>query len=329
MEFKDYYKVLGVERTASDEALKKAYRRLARKHHPDVSKAADAQSRMQEINEAYEVLRDRERRLAYDQVGQDWASGQTFTPPPGWDSGYEFSGGPKDVQEPFGHSDFFEALFGAAQRTGRAGGRGSRAAAGAGRGVGDSSGMRGEDHQAKIIVPLEDAFAGAQRELLLHHPSTDGGTVRLVERRLQVSIPRGIRAGQRIRLAGQGSPGLGGGPAGDLYLEVEFAPHPQYRVEGRDLQVDLRVAPWEAALGTRLRVDTPGGAVELAIPAGSQSGRRLRLRGRGIPAGGTSGEAGDLYVQLQLVLPPADSEAARSFYRKMKDDFAFDPRATV
>lgn len=309
MEFKDYYKVLGVERGASDDEIKKAYRKLARKHHPDVSKAADAAARMQDVNEAYDVLRDPEKRAAYDRVGQGMRGGQEFHPPPGWDAGFEFSGAPEGAG--FGdHSDFFETLFGAARR--------ARSPAGAGRGG------RGEDHHARIVIPLEDAFYGATRSLTLRAPELDAsGHVVLRERELQVKIPQGIRAGQQIRLAGQGSPGLRGEPAGDLYLEVEFEPHPRYRVDGRDLYATLRVAPWEAALGASVPLRTPGGEVQINVPGASQGGRKLRLKGRGIP-GATPG---DLYVVLEVVLPPATSDAARALYDKMARDLAFDPRA--
>ena len=316
MEFKDYYKVLGVERTASDAEIKKAFRRLARKHHPDISKAPDASARMQALNEAHEVLRDKEKRAAYDHVGQGAQPGQAFQPPPGWDSGFEFSGAPDGSGDGADHSDFFEALFGAARRGG-ARGR-----------PGDSGGapraMRGQDHHAKIVVPLEDAFHGATREIALHSPEMDAsGNMALHERTLQVGIPKGIRGGQQIRLAGQGSAGFGDGPRGDLYLEVAFAPHPHWRVDGRDLYANLPVAPWEAALGASVNLATPDGKVELQVPAGSQSGRKLRLRGRGIP-GSTPG---DFYVMLAVVLPPASDDKARAAYRQMAVDLAFDPRA--
>ncbi len=319
MDFKDYYQVLGVDRKAGDDDIKKAFRRLARKHHPDLNKAPEAAARMQELNEAHEVLRDPEKRAAYDRVGQGARAGQPFQPPPGWDGGFEFSGAPGGFEDAGAHSDFFEALFGAARRGG-----GAR-----------SHSRRGQDHHAKIVVPLEDSFHGATRELTLHSPEMDAqGHVALRERTLQVVIPKGIRAGQQIRLAGQGSPGIDGGSSssdgvshGDLYLEVEFAPHPRWRVDGRDLYTTLPVAPWEAALGASVPVPTLDGTVEMNVPSGSQSGRRLRLRGRGIPAAQATGMAGDAYVVLDVVLPAADSDRARALYRQMANELAFDPRA--
>jgi curved DNA-binding protein len=318
MEFKDYYDVLGVERTASDEEIKKAFRRLARKHHPDLSKAADASARMQELNEAYEVLRDKEKRAAYDRVGQGAQGGQPFQPPPGWDSGFEFSGGPGEFGDAADHSAFFEALFGAGRRGAARGHQGQ--------GFNQGQARRGQDHHAKIRIPLEDSFHGATRQLTLHSPEMDAsGTMALHERILQVSIPKGIRAGQQIRLAGQGSVGFGDGPRGDLYLEVEFEPHSHWRVDGRDLYFTLRVAPWEAALGATVKVPVPDGDVEMNVPAGSQTGRKLRLRGRGIPGS----PPGDLYAQLEVVLPPAKDDRARGAYRRMAQDLAFDQRATL
>jgi curved DNA-binding protein len=315
MEFKDYYQVLGVERTASAAAIKKAFRRLARKHHPDINPAPDGAARMQALNEAYEVLRDDERRAAYDQVGQGPPQGQPFRPPPGWNSGFEFSGGPGGTADDSGHSAFFEALFGAAQREARRGRTGAEPRAAARR--------RGQDHHAGIEVPLEDAFRGATRSIQLHRPALDDdGQPVMRERTLEVAVPKGIRAGQQIRLAGQGEAGVGDAPAGDLFLEVAFAPHAMWRVDGRDIALTLPVAPWEAVLGAEVEVPTPAGPVAMQVPAGSQTGRRLRLRGRGIPAR----EAGDLYVQLEVVLPPAADEAARDAWRRLARELAFEPR---
>lgn len=309
MQFKDYYAVLGVARDASEDEIKRAFRKLARKHHPDVSKAADAAERMQEVNEAYDVLRDPEKRASYDRVGQGRQAGQDFQPPPGWDTGFEFSGAPDGAAGFGAHSDFFEALFGAARR-------------GAPRGHPHAP-ARGEDHHARIAIPVEDAFHGATRSLTLRSPELDAsGHLVLRERQLNVRIPKGIRAGQQIRLAGQGMPGAAGQGAGDLYLEVQFEPHRRYQVDGRDLHVKLRVAPWEAALGARVPVATPDGVLELAVPAGSQGGRKLRLRGRGIPGD----PPGDLYAVLEIVLPEATSGKARALYAQMASELAFDPR---
>jgi curved DNA-binding protein len=307
MQFKDYYQVLGVARSASADEIKKAYRKLARQHHPDLNQAPEAQARMQEINEAYEVLRDVEKRAAYDKLGQDFRAGQDFRPPPDWDAGFEFSGAPEDLGGA-GASEFFEALFGAARRRGA--GRAARS-------------MQGEDHHAKIVIPLEDAFGGAARTITLAAPELSAdGHVQLRERQLSVAIPKGIRAGQQIRLAGQGSPGFNDGPPGDLYLEVEFAPHPRLRVDGRDLYLTLPVAPWEAALGATVRVPTPEGALDVTVPAGSHNGRKLRLKGRGIPGS----PPGDFYAVLELALPPAQTEATRALYRQMEREMPFNPR---
>jgi curved DNA-binding protein len=305
MEFKDYYGVMGVARDATQDQIKRAYRKLARKYHPDVSKEPDAEAHFKELGEAYEVLRDPEKRAAYDQLGANWKAGQEFRPPPDWDAGFEFSGGYRDGGA---FSDFFETLFGRF---------GARQAGGPG------FSARGEDHHARILVDLEDAFHGATRSISLHAPQIDAqGHVRTRERTLNVRIPRGIRQGQHIRLAGQGTPGIGGGGAGDLYLDVEFKPHRLYRIEGRDLYLDLPLAPWEAALGARVKVPTPEGIVDLTIPAGSTAGRKLRLKGRGIPGK----PSGDLYVVLQIALPPAESETARRLYRTMQQEMAFNPR---
>lgn len=312
MEYKDYYKIMGVERDATQDDIKRAYRRLARKYHPDVSKEPDAQARFQEMQEAYEVLKDPEKRSAYDQLGANWRAGQDFRPPPGWDAGFEFSGGfPESDDSVF--SDFFESLFGRRGRSRR------------GWTDGDFR-QRGQDHHARILIDLEDAFRGTTRGVTLQSPEVDeNGRVRTRQRTLSVRIPKGIKQGQHIRLSGQGTPGFGGGQAGDLYLEVEFKPHRVYRVEGADLYMDLPVAPWEAALGARVKIPTPGGNVDLTIAPESRSGSKLRLKGRGIPAA----RPGDLYVTLQIALPPAGSDQAKSLYEKMREQLDFNPRAKL
>ncbi len=318
MEFRDYYKIMGVARDATQDEIKRAYRKLARKYHPDVSKEPDAEKHFKEVGEAYEVLKDPEKRAAYDQLGANWKAGQEFRPPPDWDANFEFSGGFSGADSA-AFSDFFESLFGRGF-AGTGGFTQSR------RPGGQSFHARGEDHHAKILVDLEDAFRGSTRTLTLHVPEMDQrGHVFTRERTLNVQIPKGIRQGQQIRLGGQGAPGLGQGKAGDLYLEVEFRPHAFYRVEGRDLFLNLPIAPWEAALGAQVKAPTPEGVIDLKIPAGSISGRKLRVKGRGIPAP----TPGDLYVVLQIVVPPGDSDEAKALYRRMAEKLKFNPRANL
>jgi curved DNA-binding protein len=314
MEYKDYYALLGVARTATPEEIKRAYRKLARKYHPDVSKEPDGEARFKEVAEAYEVLGDAEKRAAYDDVGKRHKTGPEFSPPPGWDSGFEFSGRDTGGASDFDRSDFFEALFGR-RAGGSPGGRG-RAAQPAG----------GDDH-AKVRIDLRDSYHGAKRSITLRSPQMDAqGNVTLVERQLDVNIPKGIRAGQHLRLAGQGSPGHGDGLAGDLYLEIEFTPHPLFRVDGRDVYVDLPVAPWEAALGASVTLATPDGNVELNVPSGSAAGRKLRLKGKGLP----SQPPGDLYALLVIALPPADTPKAQAAWRACAASFGdFDPRRAM
>ncbi|HEX6361502.1 MAG TPA: DnaJ C-terminal domain-containing protein [Albitalea sp.] len=313
MEFKDYYATLGVGRDAAPEDIKRAYRKLARKYHPDVSKEPDAEARFKEVSEAYEALSDPEKRAAYDEVGRGWQGGREFRPPPGWDSGFEFSGRDAGGAEAMDFSEFFETLFGRAAR----GARGPRAAAQA----------AGGDHHAKIVIELADAYRGARRTLALRMPVVDEhGQVAFQSRQLEVDIPKGVREGQHLRLAGQGGPGLGGGPASDLYLEIAFAPHPNFRVDGRDVFLDLPIAPWEAALGASVTAPTPDGSVQLTIPPGSTSGRKLRLRGKGIPGD----PPGDLYAVLSIAVPPADTPAAREAYTALAHALAgFNPRQSL
>lgn len=311
MEFKDYYKIMGVARDASQDEIKRAYRQLARKYHPDVSKAPDAEARFKELGEANAVLKDLEKRAAYDQLGKDWKAGQGFRPPPDWNSGFEYAGDGADAGEASDFSDFFESLYG---RHFDAGGRGR-----------PDFQARGEDHHAKVMIDLEDAYTGASRVITLQTPKVDAqGRVSMAAHKLNVTIPLGIRAGQHIRLTGQGSPGIGQGKPGDLYLEIGLHPHAWYRVDRRDVYLDLAVAPWEAALGATVKAPTPLGVVELKIPPGSASGGKLRLKGRGIP-GSTPG---DFYAVLQVSLPPADGDVDKAFYGNMAAQFkAFNPRA--
>ena len=268
MEYKDYYKTLGIERTASQDEVKQAYRRLARKYHPDVNKDPEAETKFKEVGEAYEVLKDPEKRTAYDKFGANWQAGQDFKPPPNWDAGFEFSGAGYTGADTTGFSDFFEELFG----QGRFGGGRQQTA---------TFRMQGENQYAKIVIRLEDAYLGSRQTITLSRATVDkNGHVKTEPHSLNVTIPKGITEGQRIRLEGQGMPGIGGGPSGDLYLEIAFAEHPKFYAEGRDVHHTLAITPWEAALGAKVTVPTLGGNVDLKIPAGSQGGRKLRLKGR-------------------------------------------------
>jgi len=308
VEFRDYYRTLGVAREATADEVKRAFRKLARKYHPDVSKEPDAEKRMQEVNEANAVLSDPEKRAAYDQLGKNYQPGQDFRPPPGWDAGFEFSEHGRSGAEAAEFSDFFAEIFG---RMGRGPRRGGAAHA------------QGNDHHARILLELEDAFSGATRQVTLRAPKLDDkGRLTLHEHTLNVSIPKGIREGQVIRLAGQGEPGFGNGKPGDLLLEVQFKPHARLRTDGRDLLLTLPVAPWEAALGAVVRVEVPGGALDVRIPAGARTGRQLRVRGKGLPAD----PPGDLLLDIRIVAPPATTPKAKELYETMAREMPFDPR---
>jgi curved DNA-binding protein len=308
VEFKDYYKVMGVARDATEAQIKQAYRKLARKYHPDVSKEPDAEARFKEVGEAYEVLRSPEKRAAYDRLGAGPRAGEDFRPPPDWGSGFEFSGSaPGTGETSADYSEFFETLFGRARAAGRHGPEGGYA----------------EDHHARVMLDLDATLTGGTRTFTLRVPEIDAeGHIAARERVLNVQVPKGILPGQTIRLAGQGA-AHGGGKPGDLYIEVEFQPHPLYRLDGRDLYLDLPVAPWEAALGATVKTPTPSGPVELKIPAGSHAGSKLRLKSRGIP----SSPPGDFYVVLQIALPAALDDQAKAAYRAMAQAMPFDPRA--
>jgi curved DNA-binding protein len=319
--FRDYYETLGVPRDASQDDIRAAYRRLARENHPDVNKDPGAEDRFKEISEAHEVLRDPEKRSKYDRFGENWKAGQDVSDAGGFE-GFRRRGRPaggdgggyEDVQFDFGgggggggdFSEFFEGLFG-----GRAGGR---ARAGGGGGF-DGFSMRGSDQEAVLELSLEEAARGGKRRLSL----ADG-------RDFEVDIPRGVRDGQRIRLAGEGSRGPGGGPPGDLLLRVRIRPHPRFRVEGRDLYTDLPVTPWEAALGAEVPVQTLDGTARVKVPPGSSSGRRLRLRGQGLPDPG--GRNGDLYAVVQIHVPKRLTSEERELFERLAEVSSFDPRAT-
>lgn len=299
MKFKDYYEVMGVGRDASAEEIKRAYRRLARKYHPDVSKEPDAEERFKELSEAYEVLKDKEKRAAYDQLGERWQEGQEFRPPPDWNRDFG------DTAQR-GFSEFFEDLFGSAAGAGGASFRGSGAHA-----------------TAHVEIDLEQAFQGGSRSIALERVERNpqGRPERRVQQ-LNVKIPPGVTDGQQIRLAGQGEPGVGGGAAGDLFLQVRIRPHRLFRAQGRDIWLDLPVTPWEAALGATVRVPTLSGKVDMKIPKGSQSGRELRLKGKGLPGK----PPGDQHVVLKIVTPPADRPEAEALYRQMAETLPMNPR---
>jgi len=296
MKYKDYYKILGVERGAADEEIKKAYRRLARKYHPDVSKEANAKEKFQEVAEAYETLRDKEKRAAYDSLGSH-RPGQDFRPPPDWFDRFG-SGGAEDLRG-VDLSDLFESMgiFGRAR--GRGAGRGMR--------------FPGEDYEVSVRLGLEEAARGAEREL------------RLNNRTIRARIPRGATDGQRLRLAGKGGAGANGGPPGDLYLHIVLEPHALFRPSGHDLEIEIPLAPWEAALGAQIEVPTLDGAVSMKVPPGVKGGQKLRLAGKGLPKPG--GGAGDLYAVLNIVVPAAAGEREKKLYEELRAASKFDPRS--
>lgn len=319
MDFKDYYAVLGVSESASPEEIKKAYRKLARKYHPDVSAEDDADARFRELGEAYEVLKDPEKRAEYDQLRQYGANAEgAFEPPPGWQSASGFAGGGYTDADARQFSEFFEQMFGAERRGGSAGGF-------AGGGFRQHRDLRGEDVHARLALFLEEAFHGCEKQVAFDVQETDGrGRLRTRQKTLKVKIPAGMREGQHIRLKGQGAPGVGAGEPGDLFIELQLAPHPHFTVEGRDVVIVVPVAPWEAALGATVTVPTVGSTLNVKVPEGSTSGRKLRLRGKGFP-----GEPpGDQIVLLQVAMPGKHSPEAEKLYRQLAEaESDFNPRS--
>src|SRR3984957_5936732 len=288
MQYRDYYEILGVSRGADADEVKRAYRKLARKYHPDVSKEKNAENKFKEVQEAYEVLRDTDKRSAYDQLGRDYRSGQQFRPPPDWSQRFGHTGSQR-FSDLNGFSDFFSSLFGGA----------------AGAGAGAGGGAPPDADAGHLDVTVEEAFAGTKRRVMLN----DGGRARSVD----VQIPAGVGEGQSLRIAGTGG-------RTSLIFRIRVRPHSLYVLQGKDVQIELPLAPWEAALGAKVAVPTLGGTVELTVPAGAQSGQKLRLRGRGLPGG-------DQLVIIKLVTPAAESAQAKEAYERMRRELNFDPRA--
>lgn len=311
MEYHDYYKTLGVSRDASQDEIKKQYRRLARRYHPDVSKEADAEQRFKEVAEAYEVLKDPENRRSYDQLGANWRAGEEFRPPPGWEGA--FHGGGANSDGAGGFSDFFESVFG-----GEAGGRG----------FSHGGHQQGADQILRISIRLQESYNGSRRTIQIPELSAEretgygGGAVAQQRRKLEIRIPKGIQQGQKIRLSGQGAPGIGGGARGDLLLEVQFQSDPLFQADGSNIMTTIPITPWEAALGGRVTVPTLGGSVELKIGAGAQSGQKMRLKGRGLPGN----PAGDQILTLQIQTPPAENPELEKLYNQLREKSRFNPR---
>ncbi len=325
VEYKDYYKLLGVDRKSSKEDIGKAYKKLARKYHPDLNpNNKEAENRFKEINEAYEVLKDDKKRRLYDQLGPNWEHGQNFQRPPGFE-GYNFGGSGTEFNFGgsggfSGFSDFFEMIFGGGRSSKNKGSSGyDKSGFGAdpfGVYGGRGGSMRGRDIESTITLTLEEAYKGGSKTITLQ--SSAGKT-----QTFEFFIPRGVRSGARIRLAGQGEKSPGGGAPGDLYLKVEIASHPLYKLEGNNLIYTLYLAPWEAVLGTRVRVPTLDGEVELNIPAGISSGKKLRLRDRGL---GTGENKGEQYISIQIQSPPELSEEEKNLWQKLAEISSFKPR---
>jgi curved DNA-binding protein len=307
MKYKDYYAILGVARDAKADEIKSAYRRLARKYHPDVSKEKDAEEKFKAMAEAYETLKDPEKRAAYDQLGSH-AAGQEFRPPPDWGQRFaQREGSFEDIDL----SDLFAAF----------GGRGGRE-----RGESAAGPRRGHDYEAGVQISFDQAFKGTEISLEMNGLEWDeNGNGRRVPRTISVRIPRGVGSGEKLRVPGKGGPGFRGGPPGDLYLDIDVQEHPLYRVSGQDIYVDLPLAPWEAVLGTSVSLPTPAGKVSLKVPAGTRSGQQLRLGGRGLARG--SGTPGHLFACVRIEVPTVVDDMQRDLYRKLAEQATFNPRA--
>ena len=307
MKYKDYYKIMGVEKSAAPEQIKSAYRKLARKYHPDVSKEANAEEKFKELQEAHEVLKDPEKRKAYDELGSSWQGGQEFRPPPGWsEQGMHFETGDSGGGQ---FSDFFDSLFGggfARQRRPQ------------------DFARRGDDLRTKIEITLEDAYKGLDPTISLNVPSVNQqGQLVTTQKSLKIKIPAGVIDAQQMRLAGQGGEGTHGAPKGDLYIEIHIKPHRYFAIEGRDVYLNLPIAPWEAALGTKIKAPTLAGDVEMKVPKGAKSGQKMRLKGRGLKSKGVSG---DQYITFFIQTPEVKSKEQEAFYQKMSQEFSFHPR---
>ena len=308
MKYKDYYAVLGVERTAGADAIKTAYRKLARKYHPDVSKDKDAEEKFKEVAEAYETLKDPEKRAAYDQLGRH-AAGEDFRPPPDWQQSYG------EAPFSFDEADLADLFAGFAGRA-----RGARRT--------PDAPIRGQDYEAGVRLDFDQAYTGAEIELdlaVIEHD--EHGALRRAQRKVKVRIPKGVTDGQKLRVPGKGGAGLNGGPSGDLYLDIEVQAHPLYRTDGLDLHMDLPLSPWEAVLGASVELPTPAGRVTLKIPPGTRGGQRMRLAGRGLSR--PNGTAGDLYAHVHIAVPTVVDDRQRELYRNLAEASAFDPRANL
>lgn len=309
MDFKDYYKILDVEPTADDKAIKTAYRKLARKYHPDVSKEAGAEDKFKEASEAYEVLSSPEKRAEYDEIRKYGRQGRPFQPPPGWQSR---GGGGGGFDETTDFSEFFSSIFGGRPQQG---------------GRTRNPGRKGQDVEMELAIFLEETLSGESKQVSFRVPQHSAAGQRMADitKTLNVKIPAGVTDGERIRLKGQGAPGIAGGDKGDLYLTIRLAPHPLFEVEGHDLVIQVPLAPWEAALGTKVAVPTLTGRINLTIRPDSQNGQRLRVKGNGLMS--KNGERGDLYAQLKIVMPKHTDDATKALWQSLADKSSFDPRA--